>query len=189
MTEQAAQRWVEVSGGRAAWAEAATEVLTDVASHYDGLITQADLAEQVQSLSGLRTRSPYRAWIGSVLGLVVAACRRAALPPLTSLVVHRPGGDPETDLGTLRARLSCYRRFAVDVPAEAIAQADALARAEAAAAEQSPRRSTPRAPRAARAPRTTTTPRRSPTREEAPPKICPTCFVQLPASGICDTCS
>lgn len=185
MSEPAAERWVEVGRGRAAWAEAATELLTDVASHYDGLITQAELAEQVQSLSGLRTRSPYRAWIGSVLGLVVTACRRGGLPPLTSLVVHRPGGDPETDLGTLRARLSCYRRFAVDVPAEAIAQADALARAEAAAAEERPRRSAPRAPRA---PRATTTPRRSAAREEAAPKICPTCFVQLPASGICDTC-
>jgi hypothetical protein len=25
-------------------------------------------------------------------------------------------------------------------------------------------------------------------RQEAPPAICPTCFVQLPASGRCDTC-
>ena len=25
-------------------------------------------------------------------------------------------------------------------------------------------------------------------REEAPPAICPTCFMQLPASGRCDTC-
>ena len=26
-------------------------------------------------------------------------------------------------------------------------------------------------------------------REEAPPAICPTCFMQLPASGRCDTCA
>jgi hypothetical protein len=26
-------------------------------------------------------------------------------------------------------------------------------------------------------------------RQEAPPKICPTCFTQLPASGQCDTCA
>jgi hypothetical protein len=26
-------------------------------------------------------------------------------------------------------------------------------------------------------------------REEAPPAICPTCFMQLPSSGRCDTCS
>jgi hypothetical protein len=26
-------------------------------------------------------------------------------------------------------------------------------------------------------------------REEPPPAICPTCFMQLPASGRCDTCA
>jgi len=26
-------------------------------------------------------------------------------------------------------------------------------------------------------------------RQQAPPKICPTCFTQLPASGRCDTCA
>jgi hypothetical protein len=30
---------------------------------------------------------------------------------------------------------------------------------------------------------------RPPKRQEAPPAICPTCFMQLPASGRCDTCS
>lgn len=39
--------------------------------------------------------------------------------------------------------------------------------------------SAPRRPRAEPAPRK---------RQEAPPAICPTCFMQLPASGRCDTC-
>src|SRR4051794_17975801 len=30
---------------------------------------------------------------------------------------------------------------------------------------------------------------RPPKRQEAPPVICPTCFMQLPASGRCDTCT
>ncbi|HET7309826.1 MAG TPA: hypothetical protein VFJ17_00710 [Mycobacteriales bacterium] len=30
---------------------------------------------------------------------------------------------------------------------------------------------------------------RPPKRAEAPPAICPTCFMQLPASGRCDTCA
>jgi hypothetical protein len=30
---------------------------------------------------------------------------------------------------------------------------------------------------------------RAPKRQEAPPAICPTCFMQLPASGRCDTCA
>ena len=40
------------------------------------------------------------------------------------------------------------------------------------------RRATSRAPRQPAAPK----------REAAPPKICPTCFMQLPATGRCDTC-
>lgn len=41
----------------------------------------------------------------------------------------------------------------------------------------------------------TTTARRAPAaprpvkRQEAPPAICPTCFMQLPASGRCDSCA
>jgi len=39
---------------------------------------------------------------------------------------------------------------------------------------------------ASRRPRAEPTPRKRP---EAPPAICPTCFMQLPASGRCDTCA
>jgi hypothetical protein len=42
------------------------------------------------------------------------------------------------------------------------------------------RSAAPRRPRAEPAPRK---------RQEAPPAICPTCFMQLPASGRCDTCA
>ena len=49
------------------------------------------------------------------------------------------------------------------------------------------------APRvAARAKTTAPRPRPEPAarrREEAPPAICPTCFMQLPSSGRCDTCA
>ena len=49
-------------------------------------------------------------------------------------------------------------------------------------------------PRAATAVRTTTArrPRTEPAprkRQETPPAICPSCFMQLPASGRCDTCA
>jgi len=54
--------------------------------------------------------------------------------------------------------------------------------------------------RADAAPRTTTRAKTTPARrssaqpavrkrQEAPPAICPTCFMQLPASGRCDTCA
>jgi hypothetical protein len=39
---------------------------------------------------------------------------------------------------------------------------------------------------AVRRPRAEPAPRK---RQEAPPAICPTCFMQLPASGRCDTCA
>jgi len=52
-------------------------------------------------------------------------------------------------------------------------------------AKARPAASKPRAARAA-APRATTT--RS-TTEERPPAICPTCFTQLPATGVCDNCA
>jgi hypothetical protein len=47
-------------------------------------------------------------------------------------------------------------------------------------------------PAAARAKPTARRPRAEPAkpkRQEAPPAICPTCFMQLPASGRCDTCA
>ena len=47
-------------------------------------------------------------------------------------------------------------------------------------------------PSASRAKSTTRRPRAEPAprkRQEAPPAICPSCFMQLPASGRCDTCA
>ncbi|CAM3814629.1 hypothetical protein OCAE111667_26835 [Occultella aeris] len=179
-----AERWVGVNEGSVAWADAAHDILTEVAGHHLAVITRADLAEQVQSRTGLRTRSPYRTWIGSVLAIVVTRAHAEALPPLTSLVVHRAGGDVETEEGVTQARFACYRRYADDIPAEVIALADAEVRAkEAEAAEATRARRTRSSSAGTRAPRT-----RKPVVPEEAPKICPTCFVQLPASGICDDC-
>ena len=60
-----------------------------------------------------------------------------------------------------------------DAELAARVRADALPTAARARTARSPR---PRAEPAARK------------RPEAPPLICPTCFMQLPASGRCDTC-
>lgn len=182
MTEQAAgDRWVGVNEGAEAWAGAAREILTEVAGHYLGVVTYADLAEQVQSRTGLRTRSPYRSWIGGVLARVVASCRADGLPPLSSLVAHRADGGIEPEEGTVEARFACYRRFADDVPAESIALADEAARVKKIAVEEAARERRPKAQAAA--PRT-----RRQSAPEEPPKICPSCFMQLPSSGICDSC-
>jgi hypothetical protein len=44
----------------------------------------------------------------------------------------------------------------------------------------------PRVPKEPKAPRATTTRRAA--EEERPAPVCPTCFMTLPATGICDTC-
>lgn len=178
------ERWVKPTEATNEWAAVATEILTEVAGHYLGLITYSDLAGQVQERTGMRTRAPYRSWIGGVLAATVARCRAESLPPLTSLVVYRVDSDAAVEDTTALARFACYRRFAVDVPPEAIAEADALTRARAAAAAEAEPAKKPRAARAPRAPR-----EKKPAKpQEEAPKICPTCFVQLPATGVCDNC-
>ena len=186
MTDQRAEeRRVGVNEGSRAWAEEAVEVLTEVAGHYLGVITYAELAEEVQVRTRLRTGAPFRNWIGGVLATVVSRCHALGLPPLTSLVVHGRGKDGAVEESTVAARFICYRRFADDVPAEVLAAAAAADRAkeEEAAAPARASRAKPRASARTRAPRES----RRKVAEEAP-KICPSCFVQLPASGICDDC-
>lgn len=186
MTEQRLdERRVGVNEGSPAWAEEAVAVLTEVAGHYLGIITYAELAEEVQSRTRLRTRAPFRNWIGGVLATVVSRCHAQGLPPLTSLVVHGRGKDTGTEESTVAARLACYRRFADDVPAEVLAAVAAAERAkeEEAAEAARERRAKPRSSTRSTAPRQR--PQKAP--EEAP-KVCPSCFMQLPASGICDEC-
>ena len=66
---------------------------------------------------------------------------------------------------------------------------DVVVDEEALAAEKAPRVRKATAPKPAKAARTTTAakPRRTPKPEERV-KICPTCFMALPATGICDNC-
>jgi hypothetical protein len=46
----------------------------------------------------------------------------------------------------------------------------------------------PRAPRAVKEPKTPRATTRKVVEEERPAPVCPTCFMTLPATGICDTC-
>ncbi len=182
MADQARdERWLGVNDAASAWASAAREVLTEVAGSYLGVITYFDLGDQIQARTGLRSRALFHNWIAGVIGNVVAQCRAEGLPPLGSLVVHRIDEKPAPDESTVLDRLACYRRYADDVPAEVITLADDAARAKAAASAAAIRE------RVAKASRTTQS-RRPIKREDLPPKICPTCFVALPASGVCDAC-
>lgn len=80
-----------------AWADAAVDVLVDVASNYHSFITYKDLAEKVQASTGIRSRSQMRNWIGGVLGQVVDRAAAEDLPSLTALCVKQ---DQSVVMGT-----------------------------------------------------------------------------------------
>jgi len=59
---------------RAAWADAAREVLVETAQKYHAVITHKELAAEVMSRSHIHTGRPMHYWIGDVLGRVAATC-------------------------------------------------------------------------------------------------------------------
>jgi hypothetical protein len=167
---------------REAWAAEAYSVLVGVARSYHAVITYKELAEEIQSGTGFRTKVRLHHWIGSTLGTVVREARRRGDPPLTALVVHSDdgmvgngykevleiAGEPpvedvlEREQHAADARLTCYRHFGATLPPGG--GVPALAPRHQAAVER----------------------RRE--RTEKPPRVCGGCFVQLPATGMCDSC-
>jgi hypothetical protein len=165
-----------------AWAEEAYGILAGVARAYHAGITYGELAEEVQKASGVQTSVPMRRWIGKVLFLVVHRAYERGNPPLTSLVVHSTDGkvgdgykavletaghpsvedDLEREHHAAAARLDCYRYFGATLPRAGGVPALAPRLQDAIA-------------------------RRHPPASEPPPS-CPTCHVQLPATGTCDSC-
>ncbi|OKI20942.1 hypothetical protein [Streptomyces sp. CB03911] len=165
------------------WAEKAYPHLVTVAGTYHAVITYKELAEAVQKASGVRTTALLHNWIGGVVGHVVREAHRRGDPPLTALVVRTSDGmvgegyrevlavagqeaaaeDIDRENHAAAARLDCYRRFGAALPPGG--GVPALAPRLLAAIER----------RRARLP------------EPAAP-ICPGCYVQLPATGICDSC-
>lgn len=158
------------------WALAARDVLQETAGTYQEYVTYKQLAEEVQTRTGIRTRALMMHWIGAVLGAVAEDCAKRGEPALTALCVHQDGtvgagyaaavqalrGQAPTDPDEHAAqeRLACYRYFGADLPADG-------GRATL----------TPQVARARRL-----------KGETAPPPVCPRCFTQLPMTGRCDTC-
>ena len=175
---------VSASDALDAWARVAYPHLVSVAGIYHRVITYGELGDKVQQVSGIRTSALLHNWIGPVLGKVVREAHRRGDPALTSLVVHsddgRVGagykevlavaGEPPIDDIVKReehaagARLLCYRRFAVDLPADGGVPALAP-KLQATIARQTARSSGFSA------------------------QFCPRCFVQLPSTGVCDSCA
>lgn len=116
------------------WADAAYEVLKDVATRYNSVITYADLRDKIQAKTGISTEMVLPNWIGSVLERAAQKAVDNNEPPLTSLCVKADGliGEgyhhapkivtvsPSTDTQQLAAehRLLCYQAFAKNLPSD-----------------------------------------------------------------------
>jgi hypothetical protein len=174
------------------WAKHAYEVLVETAGRYNAVITYSELAEEIQVRSALRTRAEMRNWIGSLLADLAKVNQTRGEPPLTSLVVHKQDGrvgsgydearrlagntpiddQLERENQAATARLECYRHWGADVPADARPTLHTRTRE---VRERTPRTAARATPRAAAA-------------EERRGAVCPTCFMEMPLSGVCANC-
>jgi hypothetical protein len=165
------------------WARHAYGILIDVAQTYHSTITYGELRDRLFAASGIRTSALLQNWIGEVLNRVIHESRRRGDPPLSALVVRtedgmvgggydevlRVTGEPPAEDEMAReehaagSRLACYHHFGASLPPDG--GVPALA---------------PKLQAAVNRRRAQTPPPRRP--------VCPTCFVQLPVSGTCDSC-
>ncbi len=173
---------VDFSRALAAWIVAARPALLQTAGTYRATISYKDLAEEVQVVSGVRTKMLPWHWIGRVLGGVSRECHQRGEPLLSALCVHEDGtigegygkaiieneGGPVPDYLDMHAateRLNCHRFFGAQLPADGGTPA-----------------LTPQVARRRNRQKVQTG-----VQNNRP--VCPTCYLMLPVSGQCDTCS
>jgi hypothetical protein len=166
-----------------AWVLVARRALERTAGTYGSYMTYSELAEEVQSVSGIRTRVLLTNWIGKVLGPLAYSCHAAGEPLLSALCVRSDetvgpgyataveeiyGGEPPKDLDKHAAieRLACYRYFGATLPEGG--GIPSLTRKAAAARNRANRPTSP---------------------SETSRPYCPTCHLMLPITGQCDSCS
>ncbi|MGA5822979.1 hypothetical protein ACPC54_34595 [Kitasatospora sp. NPDC094028] len=191
-----------------AWTKVAYPALVEVAGHYHAVITHAELAEAVQEASGVRTRVEQRYWMGKVLGLLVREAHRRGDPPLTALVVRaadgRVGagyqevlavagsaplaGEMDREEHAAAARLACYRHFGAELPEDG--GTPALAPKLRAALS---RKASGKAAAAGSAAGGTGSGGSGAGGSAAGASVrvqavCPRCFIEFPATGVCDSC-
>lgn len=166
------------------WATHALDVLRDVASRFGELVDYAELSAHVQERSQVRTRVPVMTWIGGVLRRVMQTTRAAGEPPLSVLVIPKRVDSAEAAWST--ARMQCYRRYCADIPEEL-----PIVRATGSGTSVGGRPSSAPAGRTRSSSGTTRAkaPSRPASRLDAPPALCPRCFLALPATGVCDNCA
>ncbi|MBA3781788.1 MAG: hypothetical protein H0X12_08050 [Nocardioides sp.] len=189
-------RTLDTETARETWALAARHILSDTAADYHAVITVAELAEAVQQRTRIRNRQAAGLWLGDVLYRVARACQQRREPLLGALCVGPGGqmsdwyadtvatvrGDTVTDPEQHAAeeRLDCYRVHGAELPPGG---GEPALPPRAQPVRRAAGTSRPRSPAAPAARRTTA---RKP--EPAPAPLCPTCFMVLPSTGICDNC-
>jgi len=209
VTVDASSLKIPVEAGIPRWSRAAVDLLTETATEYDRVLTTNEFADEVQRRAGAWANVTSKTWVRKVLGVVTLKCVKEGWPHLASLVVRPSDGKPgpwyfdvlaETGPGSAqdeshhaaRQRLDCYEHFGADVPDGADPTLDPLRRrrtvrhldAKPAPTRSAKTKATPPArtrPAAARKPQAPSEERRG--------KVCPTCFMEMPLSGVCANCA
>lgn len=178
-----------------AWSRAARPVLIQISRQYGSLTAPDDLAEAVQTLSGVRTHETAELWLGEVLDAVDIECATRQEPLLSAFCINPDGRvgqryekrvaslDPtafaDIELHAATQRLEAHREHGAALPVDGGRPVlpRHLARVPAPKAPRT--RSTATKPAAPRKPKKPDPPKRA---------VCPTCFLQLPLTGQCDNC-
>lgn len=146
------------------WTLRATEILTEVATRYGRSIEYADLGSEIQRRSGILTDMALDTWLDDVLREVARRCTESGKPALSLLV---DGADSRVDPA---ARASIYEAYGAKLPKGRSPRPARTTRSRSSSADVGERTK-----RAAK-----------PVERRRP--VCPTCFVELPSTGVCDNC-
>ena len=82
---------VDFATALAAWTAAARPALVRTAQTYRDTLSYKELSEEVQVVSGIRTKMLPWHWIGRVLGSVARESHQRGEPMLSALCVHEDG--------------------------------------------------------------------------------------------------
>jgi hypothetical protein len=157
-------RPVTAQEARREWALVAHDILEEVARRYGRSVAYADLAGEVQRRSGIATNLELSSWLDDIISEVDVRCNESGEPRLIALI-DRPGVARTGEVPA--ARLACYEAYGAKIPTRKASRGAGRTRS-----------ATPAAP---------PTRKRAKVQERVRP-ICPRCFVELPATGICDNC-
>jgi len=200
-----------------AWLGPAFETLRQTACSYHETISAAQLAAAVQAASGIATTARVGDWLPRLLNRVSKKALQNRLPPLTALCVNDdgtafddygswirlPGGDEppaSVDAHAAADRLACYQAFAEDLPEDGgepgpmprvtvVAPTVRGGRGSGASRPAGDRSASNRSAGGSRPQKRATAATARRRSEQEPPKVCASCFMQLPASGVCDNCA